>query len=353
MKVLLSIGLLMLALLFPGNVNAQLCCSNADCGGQTCANIPPGCGPGNYGSCTGGGQECGPTAPCPVGYNCTNGNCVIPNPPGGGGGGGGTGDWCSSNSDCGSGCCNTNKNYCTNCSGFICPADPVACPPGTTRSTTITGTQCLNPKCTAGSAQTIGNCCSGHWNKGACSDWYECPTKSNPNKVCRDCEPDVYVCTSQEYVTYQCNPVCTATSPSNVSVTPISLTSSRVTWTPGVSNIGQAIYVSTSKSAVESNCTTGSCVIVDVSLTKIQNSYTTAQVLSPGSIYYYRVVSLDTYAICMASSSTKSALVREQSKPFCAVIKSPHWRPHGEQNKFCQRHTRVLPRADVRAQLHL
>ncbi len=73
---------------------------------------------------------------------------------GSGGGGGGTGDWCSSNSDCGSGCCNTNKNYCTNCSGFICPADPVACPPGTTRSATVTGTQCLNPNCTTGSYAT-------------------------------------------------------------------------------------------------------------------------------------------------------------------------------------------------------
>lgn len=40
-------------------------------------------------------------------------------------------------------------------------------------------------------------------------------------------------------------------------------------------------------------------------------------------------------------------------KSFDAMIKSPHWSHHGEQNKFGQRHTRVLPRADVRAQLHL
>ena len=171
-------------------VNAQQCCTNADCGGQTCANAPSPICPDanfNYGSCTGGGTECGygAGAGCPGGYVCVYGDCVIP----GGGGGGGTGDWCSGDSDCGSGCCNTNKNYCTNCSGFVCPADPVACPPGTTRSATVTGSQCLNPKCTAGSAQTIGDCCSGHWDKGACSDWYDCPTKNNPNKVCRDCEP--------------------------------------------------------------------------------------------------------------------------------------------------------------------
>ena len=157
---------------------------------------------------------------------------------------------CSSDSDCSSGRCSAQRGICVDAGGFICPEDPVYCPSGTVRTATVIRSSCLNPKCTAGSAQTIGDCCSGHWNKGACTDWYDCPTRNNPNKVCRDCEDDEFICTTQNYITYRCDPVCSVTSPTNVVVTPISLTSSRVTWTPGNNNIRQGIYVSTSKSAV-------------------------------------------------------------------------------------------------------
>jgi len=257
--------LFVFSLSFPLTTRAQQCCTNADCGGQTCLNPPVGCGPERgYGSCTGGGTECGwgAGAGCPGGYTCVsgncclNGNCAAPTPPsGGGGGGGGIGESCSSDADCASGRCSAQRGICVDAGGFICPEDPVYCPSGTVRTATVTRYSCLNPKCTAGSAQTIGNCCSGHWNKGACSDWYDCPTRNNPNKVCRDCEDDEFVCTTQEYITYQCLPVCSTTSPSNVVATPISITSSRVTWTPGNTNICQAIYVSRERSKVVYNPT--------------------------------------------------------------------------------------------------
>ena len=265
MKKLTLLLLILGSFIFATNVNAQVgcCVGNVVTGTAFCPNDPEplnwyctntstayGCGGLDYSTCVNtrpsSGVECGQTGVTCTGCGWSTTACSG----GGGGGGGGIGEPCSSDSDCSSGRCSAQRGICVDAGGFICPEDPVYCPSGTVRTATVVRSSCLNPKCTAGSAQTIGDCCSGHWNKGACTDWYDCPTRNNPNKVCRDCEDDEFICTTQNYITYRCDPVCSVTSPTNVVVTPISLTSSRVTWTPGNNNIRQGIYVSPSKSAV-------------------------------------------------------------------------------------------------------
>ena len=53
------------------------CCSNSECGGATCADTS-GC-PGEQGTCTGGGTECGSGvgAGCTGSTTCVNGDCVV------------------------------------------------------------------------------------------------------------------------------------------------------------------------------------------------------------------------------------------------------------------------------------
>lgn len=174
---------------------------------------------------------------------------------GGGGGGGTTGEPCSSNSDCSSGRCSQRRGICVDppdSSGNECNLGYVNCPPGTIRGSTVVGSQCANSNCTAGTAQVQGDCCRDVViAPSTCSDWYDCPTRNNPNKVCRDCTDEETMCIQYTFTQYNCVSVCTATAPTNVVVTPISLTSAQVTWTPGNTNIGQAIYVSTSSLLME------------------------------------------------------------------------------------------------------
>lgn len=131
-------------------------------------------------------------------YTCT-GPCGSAgnNPPGGGGGG-----------------------------GFICPLEPVKCPAGSVRGSTLLGSQCLSYQCTGnvGSAQQVGSCCDFYTPPRDCGPWYDCPTPSNPNKQCRDCTQEPGWCQKYNYETYNCVSVCSATAPTNVTFTPISIT---------------------------------------------------------------------------------------------------------------------------------
>ncbi|MCC6299281.1 MAG: fibronectin type III domain-containing protein [Anaerolineales bacterium] len=70
----------------------------------------------------------------------------------------------------------------------------------------------------------------------------------------------------------------------------MSITSARVTWTPGSGGTAQSIYIGSDKASVESNCASGGCAVADTTLSASQSSYTTGFVLTPGTTYYYRVV---------------------------------------------------------------
>jgi hypothetical protein len=167
-SLILFTSLYFISLLFlPGYSYA--CCSNADCGGTTCANPPAICPPGG-GTCTGGGTECGfgVGSACPSGYTCTNGTCV-----------GSTG--CTTNSQCGGTnvCCNgtcVGAGQCGGGGGGSCPWSPVNCPANTTVDySQLVSTGCYQPTgCgAAGSAQTYpfsdDNCCG--YRNGDCVRW--------------------------------------------------------------------------------------------------------------------------------------------------------------------------------------
>ncbi len=223
-------------------------------------------------------------------FNCDD-PCGSPGVPGGGGGGG----------------------------GFVCPLARVDCPLGSVRGSTLLGSQCESYQCQSnvGSAQVKGSCCKWTQPPQECSDWYcgykpgpggkICATKNNPNKCCRDCTQEPPTCGQYNYETYNCVSVCSATAPTNVTFTPISLTAARLTWSPGTGGTTQYVYVGSNKPDVEANCASGSCA-VSVNLgSATQSTYDTPQVLVPGTVYYYRVVNSESIS-CATPSVTGTHL---------------------------------------------
>ncbi|MEW6083396.1 MAG: Ig-like domain-containing protein [Chloroflexota bacterium] len=232
---------------------------------------------------------------------------------GSGGGGGncsGIGVSCSTNSECCSGRCSASRGICVNepSSGVECTG-PINCPAGTIRGSTLIGSQCESYQCTGnvGSAQQTGSCCDFYTPPRVCGPWYDCPTPSNPNKQCRDCEQEPGWCQKYNYEQYNCVSVCASTAPTNVTFTPISLTAARLTWTPGTGGTTQYVYVGSNKSDVEANCAGGTCA-VSVNLgSATQSTYDTPQVLVPGTVYYYRVVNSESIS-CATPSVTGTHL---------------------------------------------
>jgi len=130
--------------------------------------------------------------------------------------------------------CKSNQACCRpkTCSGgggggTTCPV-PESCPPGTIRLTNIKSTQCLPSNCEIGTAQTRGDCCSEKKIKPQiCGEWYKCPTPSNPNKMCRDCTEEEWVCDGYSVVTYACMSIHSPTpTPRPPSPTPTTIKSS-------------------------------------------------------------------------------------------------------------------------------
>jgi len=135
-----------------------------------------------------------------------------------------------------------------------------------------------------------------------------------------DGEPSGIKC----YAGYTCPSSCNATAPSNVAVTAISPTKATVSWTPGTNGVSQSIYAGTNKTEVEQNCPAGigpgkSCVVAATELDASQTSYTTGEVLSPGTVYYWRVVTFKDSA-CSANSSTARALSSCLLSPASAAM---------------------------------
>ena len=59
-----------------------------------------------------------------------------------------------------------------------------------------------------GNAEVQGGCCQTAGGGRTCGDWYKCPTRNNPNKMCRDCEEQPEYCAKYSYTTYACKLNC-------------------------------------------------------------------------------------------------------------------------------------------------
>lgn len=110
-----------------------------------------------------------------------------------------------------------------------------------------------------------------------------------------------------------CNtqPCCNTTAPTNLSVTRLSSTSSRIDWTRGNNGTSQRLYVGSDKAKVETNCPSGvgqgtGCVIKEEGLGSSLQTYTTGGVLSPGTVYYWRIVTYQSSTCSSASSTLRS-----------------------------------------------
>ncbi len=59
-----------------------------------------------------------------------------------------------------------------------------------------------------GNAQREEGCCQTGGGKRTCGDWYNCPTRNNPDKMCRDCEETPEFCAKSTWTTYACKATC-------------------------------------------------------------------------------------------------------------------------------------------------
>lgn len=112
----------------------------------------------------------------------------------------------------------------------------------------------------------------------------------------------------------QCNPcpTCSTTAPTGITVTATSPTSATISWTPGSGGVSQTIYGGTDRTAVEANCPAGAgagkgCDVAVANLPAAQSSYATGNVLTSGSVYYWRIVNFNNVN-CFTNSATTIAV---------------------------------------------
>ncbi|MFZ3301753.1 MAG: hypothetical protein WA152_03510 [Microgenomates group bacterium] len=111
------------------------------------------------------------------------------------------------------------------------------CPANSVRGTTVVSSVCGGNTCNGiGSAQAQGSCCRTYTEPRECTDWYNCGTRNNPDKMCRDCTDPQPECVSWNLVTYNCISTCTpvaASAPQQLSPTngsTIATTTPNLTW---------------------------------------------------------------------------------------------------------------------------
>ena len=176
-----------------------------DCGGGgKCSWSGPIVGGGGGGVCP---SECRQGSACGVGYSPAAG--CQGNGPGGG---------CKSNQVC------CSANSCGSGGGGSSCLPQVNCPPGTVVSGTVASESCAaSTLCgnnawgtggAPGSAQAVGECCRWNETGGGNCVWERCPTKNNPDKWCKVCDPVEYTCRENMVYTYECVPSCSAVAPS-------------------------------------------------------------------------------------------------------------------------------------------
>ena len=90
----------------------------------------------------------------------------------------------------------------------------INCPPGTVRGNTIVSSTCLPATFCPGpgtAQQDSGICCQMSKGVKATCNFEPCPTRNNPNKICKVCTGgEDPVCTRNYLYTYNCVPTCDA-----------------------------------------------------------------------------------------------------------------------------------------------
>ncbi len=148
----------------------------------------------------------------------------------------------------------------------------VAC--GSSGSGSGSGSNCNHSySCAQSGSAAMSKCCSG---TNCCGFINSGPNTGQPKK-CRDngCVPNP--------------PACTA--PTIFSVSRVSPTSLSVEWQPGAETTSQTVYVGANLTEVTNNCPGTSCVVKATGIAATTTTYTTANVLVPGTIYYVKVFS--------------------------------------------------------------
>ncbi len=117
---------------------------------------------------------------------------------------------------------------------------------------------------------------------------------------------------------------CSQTAPTNVAVTPVSSTKATVSWTVGAGAATQSLYAGSDRAKVETNCPSGigagtGCVLNATGLAAGLTSYTTGDILTPGTLYYWRVVTYQN-ASCISNSATRLGFSSCSTTPSSMTI---------------------------------
>ena len=116
-----------------------------------------------------------------------------------------------------------------------------------------------------------------------------------------------------------CVPSCNVTAPTNLTATRVSSSQATFSWTQGTGGAEQRLYVGVNKAEVEAGCpgiSSPACAVNLTGLPESQSSYTTANVLAPGTVYYWQIVNWQSES-CTAGSSTQTLL------SSCSLSPSP------------------------------
>ena len=116
-----------------------------------------------------------------------------------------------------------------------------------------------------------------------------CPAGTTCKAACNESEQGYATCS----LGYCCGAIvsgCNTTAPTNLSVSQTGSSTWTLTWTRGTHGDSQRVYVGTNSTKVQQNCPlAGDCIVKDEAVGKYTESYL-INGLSPGTVYYYKVV---------------------------------------------------------------
>lgn len=116
---------------------------------------------------------------------------------------------------------------------------------------------------------------------------------------------------------------CSATAPTGLSTTALLPNSATLKWTPGKGSTRQLLRVAATKQGVTTGCVSAPCIIKVDNLTPTTNSYNTEGILSPGTTYWWRVVtwgSASCWKDAVSSFTTPQPLVSLNISPLSGPV---------------------------------
>ncbi|HET7098796.1 MAG TPA: hypothetical protein VFI61_01020 [Patescibacteria group bacterium] len=189
--------------------------------------------------------------------------------------------------------------------GGSCPYTPINCAAGTEVDTTqLVGTSC-GQICGVGTSQLMpvndANCCGSVNIPESGCEWINCPQVQGGPKCEKVCDqPAESWCTRWNIYQYACKSICSTTAPTGLA---FSTPGQSLSWTAGTGGTSQKLYVSASKTQVENNCTLSTSPGCIVNTTTASSPYSLAGLMTPGTVYYARVVN-SASASCNTNSAT-------------------------------------------------